>query len=169
MPKSSDSHGSFRPGTSPAMLPPVPAPSRDAREGELRAPEDISGRHHMTIGNVALVLFAVSSAAVGQVMLKHGMQAAASRASHSHGSLVISAATSPWVLLGLLVFGVSAVAWLTALSRVPLSVAYPFNALGYLGILTASIVILHERSNIFTWLGSVLVVSGLVIVVLARP
>jgi multidrug transporter EmrE-like cation transporter len=67
-----------------------------------------------------------------------------------------------------LVFGVSAVAWLAALSRVPLSVAYPFNALGYLGILTASVVVLHERANIFTWLGSVLVVSGLVIVVLSR-
>jgi multidrug transporter EmrE-like cation transporter len=123
----------------------------------------------LTVENVALVLFAVSTAAVGQVMLKHGMQAAASRASRVHGSLVVSAATSPWVLLGLVVFAVSAVAWLTALSRVPLSVAYPFNALGYLGILTASIVVLHEKANIFTWLGSVLVVSGLIIVVLARP
>ena len=167
MSKSSDSRGSSRPGTSPAR-PPVPVPSRDAREAEQRGPEDISGRHHMTIANVALVLFAVSTAAVGQVMLKHGMQVATSRASHSHGSLVISAATSPWVLLGLLVFGVSAVAWLAALSRVPLSVAYPFNALGYLGILTASVVVLHERANIFTWLGSILVVSGLIIVVLAR-
>ena len=73
------------------------------------------------------------------------------------------------MLIGLLVFGVSAVAWLAALSRVPLSVAYPFNALGYLGILTASILILHERASIMTWAGSLLVVSGLIIVVLARP
>ena len=123
----------------------------------------------MTIANVALVLFAVSTAAVGQVMLKHGMQVATSRASRSHGSLAVSAATSPWVLLGLLVFAISAVVWLAALSRVPLSVAYPFNALGYLGILTASILVLHERANILTWMGSLLVVSGLVIVVLARP
>jgi drug/metabolite transporter (DMT)-like permease len=52
---------------------------------------------------------------------------------------------------------------------VPLSVAYPFNALGYLVILTASILILHERANLLTWAGSLLVVSGLVIVVLSRP
>ena len=82
---------------------------------------------------------------------------------------MVSAATSPWILLGLAVFGVSAIAWLAALSRVPLSVAYPFNALGYLVILTASILILHERANVMTWLGSLLVVSGLVIVVLSRP
>ena len=123
----------------------------------------------MTIGNVALVLFAVTTAAIGQVMLKHGMQVASARAAQTHGSLAVRAATSPWVLLGLLVFAMSAVAWLAALSRVPLSVAYPFNALGYLGILTASVLVLHERSNILTWVGSLLVVSGLVIVVLARP
>jgi drug/metabolite transporter (DMT)-like permease len=123
----------------------------------------------MTITSMALLLFAVASAATGQVMLKHGMQIATARAAHSGGSLALRAATSPWVLLGLVVFGISAVAWLAALSRVPLSVAYPFNALGYLVILTASVVVLHERANALTWLGSLLVVSGLLIVVLTRP
>lgn len=123
----------------------------------------------MTITSVALLLFSVASAATGQVMLKHGMQIATARAAHSGGSLALRAATSPWVLLGLVVFGISAVAWLAALSRVPLSVAYPFNALGYLVILTASVVVLHERANALTWLGSLLVVSGLLVVVLTRP
>ncbi len=123
----------------------------------------------MTIGRLALLLFAVGAAASGQIMLKHGMQVATSRAARSGSSLAVSAATSPWVLLGLVVFGVSAVAWLATLSRVPLNVAYPFNALGYLGILTASVLVLHERANVLTWVGSLLVVSGLIIVVLARP
>ncbi len=123
----------------------------------------------MTIASAVLLVFAVSTAATGQLMLKHGMQLASARAAKSGGSLVVSAATSPWILLGLAVFGISAIAWLAALSRVPLSVAYPFNALGYLVILTASILILHERANLMTWAGSLLVVSGLVIVVLSRP
>ena len=123
----------------------------------------------MTIASAVLLVFAVSTAATGQLMLKHGMQLASARAAKSGGSLVVSAATSPWILLGLAVFGISAIAWLAALSRVPLSVAYPFNALGYLVILTASILILHERANVLTWLGSLLVVSGLIIVVLSRP
>jgi multidrug transporter EmrE-like cation transporter len=118
---------------------------------------------------VALLLFAVITAATGQVMLKHGMNMATARSADAGGSLVLRAATSPWVLLGLVVFGISAIAWLAALSRVPLAVAYPFNALGYIAILTASIVILHERANLLTWAGSLLVVSGLIIVVLSRP
>jgi len=121
----------------------------------------------MTAGNLLLVLSAVALAATGQLMLKHGMQLATARARGSHGSLVIAAATTPWVLLGLVVFAVSAVAWLGALSRVPLNVAYPFNALGYIVILAASVVVLHERANLLTWAGSLLVVSGLVIVVLS--
>ncbi len=123
----------------------------------------------MTVASLALVLFAVIAAATGQVMLKHGMQIASARAADSGGSLVLRAATSPWVLLGLVVFGVSAIAWLGALSKLPLSVAYPFNAVGYLVILLASILVLHERANVLTWVGSLMVVSGLVLVVLTKP
>ena len=123
----------------------------------------------MTLMNMALLLFAVATAAIGQVMLKHGMQAAAARAAQTRGSLAIAAVTSPWVLLGLAVFAISAISWLATLSRLPLSIAYPFNALGYLGILIASILVLHERANVWTWLGSLLVVSGLIMVVVTRP
>ena len=123
----------------------------------------------MTVASLALLLFAVVTAATGQVMLKHGMQIASSRAADSGSSLALRAATSPWVLLGLVVFGISAIAWLAALSKVPLSVAYPFNAVGYLVILLASILVLHERANVLTWVGSLLVVSGLLLVVLTKP
>jgi len=123
----------------------------------------------LTVASLALVLFAVVTAATGQVMLKHGMQIATSRAADSGSSLALRAATTPWVLLGLVVFGISAIAWLAALSKVPLSVAYPFNDVGYLVILLASILVLHERANVLTWVGSLMVVSGLVLVVLTKP
>jgi undecaprenyl phosphate-alpha-L-ara4N flippase subunit ArnE len=135
----------------------------------MEAPVTPEGRHHLSLASLALVLFAVIAASGGQLMLKHGMQLATARANSSHGSLVVTAATTPWVLLGLVVFGISAVAWLGALSKVPLSMAYPFNALGYLVILTASIFVLHEKANLVTWAGTVLVVSGLVMVVLSKP
>jgi drug/metabolite transporter (DMT)-like permease len=157
-------------GTRPAgLLGEEPEQAPPNRETERHGQQPTPGRRQLTIASVALLLFAVVSAATGQVMLKHGMQIATARVSDSGGSLAVRAATSPWVLLGLVVFGVSAVAWLAALSRVPLSVAYPFNALGYLVILIASIVLLHERANALTWVGSFLVVSGLLIVVLSKP
>jgi undecaprenyl phosphate-alpha-L-ara4N flippase subunit ArnE len=128
----------------------------------------MEGRQRLTITSIALLLFAVLLAACGQLLLKHGMQVATARAHASGGSVAISAATSPMVLGGLAIFAISAVAWLAVLSRVPLSVAYPFNALGYLIILVASAVLLHERATAVTWAGSLLVVAGLVIVVLSQ-
>lgn len=169
MSKSSEADGMPRPDAPWATLPAGrPAQLPENRQTGHQLPEQKSRRHHLTIASMALLLFAVISAATGQVMLKHGMQVATTRATDTGTSLALRAATSPWVLLGLVVFGVSAIAWLAALSRVPLSVAYPFNALGYLVILTASIVVLHERATLLTWAGSLLVVSGLVIVVLSQ-
>jgi drug/metabolite transporter (DMT)-like permease len=125
-------------------------------------------RQRLTITSIALLLFAVLLAACGQLLLKHGMQLATARAHASGGSLPLTAATSPVVLGGLTVFALSAVAWMAVLSRVPLSVAYPFNAVGYLIILAASAFLLHERATMLTWAGSLLVVSGLIIVVLSQ-
>jgi drug/metabolite transporter (DMT)-like permease len=123
----------------------------------------------MTWTNVGILLFAVALAATGQLVLKNGMNLAKVRAQDEGRSLVLLAVTSPWIIGGLLIFGVSSVAWLTTLSRVPLSIAYPFNALGYVAILAASSVLLHERTNIWTWAGTALVVSGLIVVVTTAP
>jgi multidrug transporter EmrE-like cation transporter len=119
----------------------------------------------VSVNAFLVLLLAVALAATGQVMLKHGMTQSADLSKADGRSLPAVAAANVWVLSGLVVFGVSALAWLLTLSRVPLNVAYPFNALGYLGILTASVVVLHERANVWTLVGSLLVVSGLIVVV----
>jgi drug/metabolite transporter (DMT)-like permease len=123
----------------------------------------------MTLASLGILLFAVALAATGQLLLKNGMNTAKATSQADGRSLLLVAATSPWILGGLVIFAVSAVAWLVTLSRVPLSVAYPFNALGYLVILVASTVILHERANVWTWLGTGLVISGLIVVVTTAP
>lgn len=123
----------------------------------------------MTPATIAVLLFAVATAATGQLLLKHGMSLAVESAAGTNSSLALRAATSPWVLLGLAVFGVSAMGWLLTLSKLPLNIAYPFNALGYLVILTASVLILGERANVWTWVGTSSVVVGLIIIVTNRP
>ncbi|QNK80932.1 EamA family transporter [Nakamurella sp. PAMC28650] len=123
----------------------------------------------MNPASIGILLLAVALAATGQLILKNGMNLAKTHSAETGRSLVLSAITSPWILGGLVIFGVSAIAWLVTLSRVPLSVAYPFNALGYVAILIASTVILHERANVWTWTGTVLVVTGLIVVVTTAP
>lgn len=123
----------------------------------------------MTLGKLAVLLTAVALAATGQLVLKHGMVEAQRTALESGRSLLLIAASSPWIIGGLMIFAASAVGWLLTLAHVPLSVAYPFNALGYVAILAASTLVLHERTNPWMWLGTVLVGAGLVLVVVMSP
>jgi drug/metabolite transporter (DMT)-like permease len=123
----------------------------------------------VALSSLAVLLFAVALAACGQVLLKHGMTQARTRSELLGRSLVSAAVGNPWLWLGLVIFGLSAVAWLVTLSRVPLSIAYPFNAMGYLAVLAASVFILHERANAWTVFGSSMVISGLIIVVTMSP
>lgn len=136
-------------------------------DGPIQAEDE--KRNRLSPVSLALILLSVVSASTGQLLLKHGMQQAAARAGASGRPLAVATATTPWVWLGLAVFGISAVVWLAVLSRVSLSLAYPFNALSYLVILCASILVLHERANLLTWVGTALVIVGLVTVVLSKP
>ena len=122
----------------------------------------------MTIPNLLLLLFAVIAAATGQLMLKHGMTGVAEIVNRDGGSVLLRAATAPWVIGGLAVFGISALAWLTTLSRVPLSVAYPFNAVGLLIVVGSSVVVLHEKFSPLAWLGVLAVFGGLILVVVSQ-
>ena len=126
-------------------------------------------RHKLSLASLILVLCSVGLAATGQLMLKTGMKVATEKAAADGGSLVIKAATSPFVIFGLMIFAVSAVTWLATLSKVPLSIAYPFNALGFIAILTASAILLGEKTNLWTWLGTSVVVIGLIVVVTTKP
>jgi drug/metabolite transporter (DMT)-like permease len=126
-------------------------------------------RSKLTITSLILVLCSVGLAATGQMMLKTGMKLSTERATLDGGSVVIKAVTSPFVIGGLMIFAVSAVTWLAVLSKVPLSIAYPFNALGFIAILTASAILLGEKTNLWTWLGTSVVVIGLIVVVTTKP
>lgn len=123
----------------------------------------------MSLSSFAVLMVAVAFAATGQVMLKHGMTLSAAGAKEHNTSLAENAIKNGWIWLGLTLFGISALAWLLTLSRVPLNIAYPFNALGYLAILTASVLVLNEKANAWTVLGSAMVVCGLIVVVTMSP
>jgi drug/metabolite transporter (DMT)-like permease len=116
---------------------------------------------------IGLILASVLLAGVAQVTLKVGVNRVTDA---SGGSIALDAngvrsLLGSWVVwVGLFVFGVSGVLWLFALSKASLSFAYPFAALGYLVIVAASILILHESVPPLRWLGVGFIVVGIVLV-----
>jgi multidrug transporter EmrE-like cation transporter len=81
----------------------------------------------------SLILFSVALSSGAQLLLKMGMSSPTMQTKLDGADLtqaMIAIAASPPVAAGILCFGLSIVAWLFVLSRVPVSTAYPFVALG---------------------------------------
>ena len=76
----------------------------------------------MTLASFAFILTGVLLNAGAQLLLKAGTNAA---------PLGLRLAIEPHILAGLACYGVSVVVWVVALSKVPVSMAYPMLSIGY--------------------------------------
>jgi drug/metabolite transporter (DMT)-like permease len=70
---------------------------------------------------------------------------------------------NPWVISSLTAAVVAALAWIAALSKLPLSDAYPFVSASFVLVLVLSAVIFHERLTAAKIAGAVLIVAGLIL------
>lgn len=97
----------------------------------------------------------------GQLLLKRGM----SILGHSEPGvqMIKRIVLSPWVVGGLIVYGLGVVNWLLALSSFELSYVYPFASLSYIGIIIGSYFIFRERITVMRLLGIVVIISGVLI------
>ena len=78
---------------------------------------------------------------------------------------VLRVAGSPLLMLGIVLFAANVLAYIYALQRIPISVAYPIMvSTGFLIIVAVSGVLLGERLNMLQWIGSLLILLGVVLV-----
>lgn len=87
----------------------------------------------MRSADLALILTGVLLNAVAQLLLKAGSRAIADLTLNFSNAwtIVERIAINPPILAGLVCYAFSVVVWILALSRVPVSVAYPMLSIGY--------------------------------------
>lgn len=97
----------------------------------------------------------------GQLLLKRGMM----RIGQSEPGLLFlkKIVLSPWVIGGLVIYGLGVVNWLLALSGGELSYVYPFASLSYIGIIIGSYFIFRERVTWTRLAGIVVIIAGVLI------
>jgi multidrug transporter EmrE-like cation transporter len=106
-------------------------------------------------------LFALLSIVLGsvaQVSMKIG-----ANQFHSSKSLLANY-LNLYVLIGFILYGISAVLWIYALSKIPLSIAYPMVSFGYIIVVIASYFILHEPINVLKSVGLFIIIIGVVLI-----
>lgn len=113
---------------------------------------------------ILVILIGIICASLGQVFWKLGMNAVGTIDNFSI-SAIISIFLNPLVLLGLSLYGLSAIFWLIALSQKDLSYVYPFIALTFIIVLLFSKFLLHENVGVYRIVGTLIIIAGLIVVV----
>ena len=112
----------------------------------------------------ALLLGSVACDVAGQVFFKLGVSDGKPPTRRGLPGFVLGLVRSPWIALGVLVYAIEFVFWFGALSLAPLSLAIPFAALSYCGVVVASRLILREHVSPRRWAATLVVAAGVAIV-----
>jgi drug/metabolite transporter (DMT)-like permease len=104
----------------------------------------------MINGAYAYVFVVVSAvlAATGQLFFKLG----------ATGAAAITDFLNLRVTIGLVLYALSTMLWIGALSKLPLTRVYPFTILTFVTVYVASFVILGERVSVTVLIGATLVI-----------
>ena len=89
----------------------------------------------LTLRIIGLMVFCIVTEAAREMCFKHAANNEAFRA----------ALVKPITWFGIMLWGMELVSWIMVLEQVPLSLAYPMMALGYVVIVAAGAVIMKER------------------------
>ena len=112
-----------------------------------------------------LILLSIICGVAGQTVIKIGVsQPGAADSASGFVSLLSMIITSPMVMLGLVLYGLGALAWIAVLARLDLSVAYPFLALNFVLVTFSSQFFLGEEVPGLRWIGVLVICAGIFLV-----
>jgi multidrug transporter EmrE-like cation transporter len=121
----------------------------------------------MSVAVWALILTGVGLNAAAQLLLKVAARPLAGVQGFSWETLRISVSTlgvSPPFWAGMLCYAASVCVWLAALSKAPVSTAYPMLSLGYVVVAAVSVLWLGETLSAAKLAGIALICVGVVLV-----
>jgi len=115
---------------------------------------------------VIYILISVLGSALGQILLKKGMNSIGQITLRLNQlpSILWKMVTNPNVFFGLAIYLVGTIFWLAALSRVDLSYAYPFASLSYVIMLLASWRLFDEKISLSRLVGTIVIGIGVLLI-----
>ena len=115
------------------------------------------------LSSLPLIALSIAMGVSGQTMIKLGTLSAANLPAEPVARLLL-VLRSPWVLLGLMMYGIGALSWVVVLSRLDLSIAYPFLALNFVLVALVSWLLLGESIPGLRWVGIGCICVGILLI-----
>jgi multidrug transporter EmrE-like cation transporter len=112
---------------------------------------------------IIVALMSITLTVMGQLLLKLGMKQVGQVPLGELVGKLPSLLGNAKIVMGLGIYGFSAFLWLSAISRMDLSYAYPLVSLGIVLVALASVFLLHESLDQSRIIGSVLIILGILV------
>jgi drug/metabolite transporter (DMT)-like permease len=115
---------------------------------------------------LALIMIDVALNVTGQLSLKHGMTKLGnfSLSLSTLPPVFVSAAFNPYVLLGLVCYGLGFMVWLVVLAKAEVSYAYPLISLGYVFTAILARLLIGESVSLTRMAGILVICAGVFLV-----
>ena len=120
-----------------------------------------------TLISIAILVVSVGFATAGQLTLKAAMESIGRIGTaqvNDAGQTIARAVKEPLLWVGLFLFGISALFWLVVLSRVDLSLAYPFVGVSYVIVVALARFFFHEHVPGLRWVGVTVIAIGIALI-----
>ena len=114
----------------------------------------------MNLTNLVVIVLTVLLSAIAQLLLKIGVTNSTGGEKIGGMADLLKLFFSLPVMGGVTIYGLSVLVWLWVLSRVPLSIAYPFVGLSFIFTLIFGYFILGENVNAWRIFGTLLIACG---------
>lgn len=117
------------------------------------------------LANIAIIMASIMMSSTAHVLLKKGAMST-SELTIGGQSLMMNVwvvATNPWVVGGMFLHVSALAIWMWALSRVDISFAYPFLAVGYVFVSLMAWQWLGESITTTRMLGMAIIIVGIVV------
>ena len=112
---------------------------------------------------ISLVISIIANC-MSLILLKRGLMA---QTNFSESIIKLSAwinlIFNPNILWGVVLFAVSFITWMIALSKIELSLAYPTVSITYVIIALASWYFFNENISVYRWLGIGIIMLGIIV------
>tara|TARA_X000001036_G_scaffold149555_1_gene142115 strand:- start:7391 stop:7768 length:378 start_codon:yes stop_codon:yes gene_type:complete len=120
------------------------------------------------LANLIFIITSVLLNALAQILLKAGMKNFSNiDLKNNVIQTFISIAINPYIICGFISYGISILLWLWVLSKVDVSYAYPFQALGYIVVTILAWLIFQENINLTRIIALIFITLGLIILALS--
>jgi drug/metabolite transporter (DMT)-like permease len=119
----------------------------------------------MTLANAFLILVATLASVAGQFFLKSGANQLGAVSLANLSKFVGMMVTTPTIGIGLSCYAIGAIAYIFALSRIPLSIVGPSVALSYVFSVLMGKFFFGEAIPTVRYVGVALIMSGVILLV----